>query len=412
MKDSKVIVVAVLVTVALAVLLYLSSDKKYMWYENYRTSSDQPYGALLLKKLLEEYQRDGEFTINSRKPVKQLLVDVEPENTSYVFIGSSIFLDDESILSLGEFLDEGGEALIASWEPPADILQSVYFEECGASVDYESVKLEVARMNFFHDNLKLKRDAPYKFRVGTNDVPYYWGYISDSTFCESTRNITPLGYFDNRHVNFVRIKVGKGNLFLHSNPIVFTNYFLTDRLRADYAATVLSHLDGRDIIWDEFSRVDLRNEDEYYSPLYYILEQPSLKYAWWLLLATVAIYAFFGAKRRQRIIPLLEPKTNTSLEFVKLIARLHFKNGNHLDMAHKKMRYFLYFVRSKYGIHAERFGEEQMKRLAIKARVDLLDVQTIFARYYLIEERFRNNIEANRMVDLYESIENFYRKCK
>jgi hypothetical protein len=142
------------------------------------------------------------------------------------------------------------------------------------------------------------------------------------------------------------------------------------------------------------------------------LEQPSLKYAWWLLLATVAIYAFFGAKRRQRIIPLLEPKTNTSLEFVKLIARLHFKNGNHLDMAHKKMRYFLYFVRSKYGIHAERFGEEQMKRLAIKARVDLLDVQTIFARYYLIEERFRNNIEANRMVDLYESIENFYRKCK
>ena len=95
-----------------------------------------------------------------------------------------------------------------------------------------------------------------------------------------------------------------------------------------------------------------------------------------------------------------------------MISRLHYKNGNHLDMAHKKMKYFLYFVRSKYGIHAEKFKEEHIRRLAAKSKVGFRDVEVIFSRYYLIEEKFKTNIEANRLVDLYDSIDNFYKQSK
>ena len=112
------------------------------------------------------------------------------------------------------------------------------------------------------------------------------------------------------------------------------------------------------------------------------------------------------------MIPVLERKRNTSLEFVNLISRLHYRNGNHLDMAHKKMKYFLYFVRSKYGIHAEKFGNEQIRKLAEKSKVRVADVEVIFSRYYLIEERFKNNIEANRLVDLCDAIDNFYKHSK
>ena len=81
-------------------------------------------------------------------------------------------------------------------------------------------------------------------------------------------------------------------------------------------------------------------------------------------------------------------------------------------MAHKKMKYFLYFVRSKYGIHAEKFRDEHIRRLAAKSKVNLSDVEVIFSRYYLIEEKFKTNIEANRLVDLYDSIDNFYKLSK
>ena len=76
------------------------------------------------------------------------------------------------------------------------------------------------------------------------------------------------------------------------------------------------------------------------------------------------------------------------------------------------MRYFLYFVSSKYGIHAEKFKDEHIRRLAEKSKVSLPEVEVIFSRYYLIEERFKNNIEANRLVDLYDSIDNFYKQSK
>jgi hypothetical protein len=95
-----------------------------------------------------------------------------------------------------------------------------------------------------------------------------------------------------------------------------------------------------------------------------------------------------------------------------MISRLHYKNGNHLDMAHKKMKYFLYYVRSRYGIHAERFRDEHISRLAEKSKVNPADVQAIFSRYHLIEEKFKSNIEANRLVDLYDSIDNFYKQSR
>ncbi len=48
-------------------------------------------------------------------------------------------------------------------------------------------------------------------------------------------------------------------------------------------------------------------------------------------------------------------KVNTAAEFLNVISSLHYQNPNHLDMARKKMRYFLYFIRAKYNINTQNF---------------------------------------------------------
>jgi hypothetical protein len=40
----------------------------------------------------------------------------------------------------------------------------------------------------------------------------------------------------------------------------------------------------------------------------------SLRWAWYLTLLGVIIYAIFHAKRRQNVIPIIEPKQNNSLK--------------------------------------------------------------------------------------------------
>ncbi len=417
MNERKVTIIVIVAMVCIGVLFYLNSTgdkKRYHWFENYRAASDQPYGASFIKKMVESYRPDGKFTFNDRKPLSKLLVDVSDQpNTDYVFIGESVHLDEKSASALAHFIEAGGNALIASLTPPESLLAAMYYAECGYPVEYDYHRSVSVGLNFYHADLKTRQAVPYAFRFGTEDVDYSWEYFSEKIFCDSTRSVAALGYQDSERVNFIRIRVGTGNLYLHTNPLVFTNYFLTDRAKVAYASSVFSHLDGRDIIWDEFSKIPLPSStNSYDSPLYYIMQQPSLKYAWWLLLATVLIYVFFAAKRKQRAIPVIEPKSNTSLEFVNMISRLYYKNGNHLDMAHKKMRYFLYFVRFKYGIHAEKFSDAHIRRLSEKSKVELSEVAVIFSRYYLIEEKFKNNIEANRLVDLYDSIDNFYKQSK
>jgi hypothetical protein len=410
-----IILFSVLGVILIIFFVFDSDDTvRYQWHETYRVESDQPYGTAFIKKLLETYRPDGDFIFNRKKPLKDLLDSADLTETDYVFIGQNIHLNSQDEEALANFIYAGNDAFIASINAPESLLSRIHQFECDRSVFYMNNLAESANMNFYHQALKKTGGYDFAYRMGTEDRAYYWNIINREVFCDSARSIVAVGFLAPNEANFISIPHGKGNLYLHSNPIAFTNYFLTKPDKVDYASGVFSHMRGKNMIWDEFSKISfMRNNEEHYnSPLSYILQQPSLKYAWWMLLATIMLYVIFAAKRTQRVIPVLEQKTNTSLEFVQLISALHYQNGNHLDMARKKMKYFLYFIRSKYGIHAQSFKDEHMIKLAEKSKVSLGDVQGIFSQYSLIERNSYTNIEASRLLDLYFAIDNFYKHCK
>jgi hypothetical protein len=389
-----------------------TEEKHYQWHESY-ADNDQPYGTMFIKKLLQTYRPGQKFIINNKKPLSELLDSTETRTeTDYIFIGQSINLSNDDAEALAAFIYSGHDAFISSIDAPEAIVSKVYNFDCEKSIFYMNMQKDSAVLNFYHNALQTKNGFTYKYRFYGETDSYYWNVVNPEVFCESS-SLLPLGYHFPNDVNFLSIPYGKGHLYLFSNPLVFTNYFLTDPEKADYAASVFSHLSGKDIIWDEYSRIPFTGGDAPgTNPLYYILQQNTLKYAWWMMLASVILYILFAAKRTQRVIPVLEAKTNTSLEYIQMISALHYQNGNHLDMARKKMKYFLYFIRSKYGIQAQAFKEEQIARLAQKSKVDQKEVESIFRQYSLIEKNSYSNIDVNRLLDLYNAIENFYKQCK
>lgn len=406
-------------SLGLIVILYLvftyDDGKHFQWNESYQAKSDQPYGTLFTKKLLENYRDGGSFRYNDNRSLKQILHrDSAKADTDYILIAQRIHLDEGDVEALAAFIESGNDAFIATLTPPEQLLTRLYAPECDESIYYDVEQLDSIYTDFYHESIKHPEDGwYYRYRFQTDDVPYFWHSFNQSIFCDSTRNITPLGYQTNGQVNFIKIAAGKGNLYLHTNPLLFTNYFLIHEDKVDYVANVFSHLSGTDMIWDEYSKSPyLNNSNPYDSPLYFILAQPSLKYAWWMFLITVLLYVLFAAKRTQRAIPVLEPKTNSSLEYVNLISSLHYQNGNNLDMARKKMRYFQYFIRSKYGIQVTAGKDDHIARLAQKSQIDPQTIRNIFHQFNLIEKNSYSNIEANRLLDFYYSIDNFYRNCK
>jgi hypothetical protein len=389
-------------------------EKTYQWRENYKTTSDQPYGTMFIKQLLESYRPGEKFVFNDKKPLHQLLDSAASLGSAdYIFIGQSLYLDNADIKALLNFIHSGNDAFVASIDLPYFLMDSIYANECDRPIFYQQREEKSVTMNFYHNRLKKEKGYPYAFRSGTLERPYYWNVINPAIFCDSTKSVIALGYQQPDHVNFAKLPYGDGNLYVHTNPLVFTNYFIAKQKQAEYAAAALSHLRGKSIIWDEFSKSQISSENApNISPLSYILQHPSLKYAWWMMLASAILYTLFTAKRKQRTIPVLEEKVNTSLEFVKMISALHFQNANHLDIARKKMKYFLYFIRAKYGMYTQNFTEEHFKRLAEKSKIDLQEIKSIFNEFQIIERNPYNTPSAERLLNLYNAIDHFYKNCK
>jgi hypothetical protein len=301
---------------------------------------------------------------------------------------------------------------MSSLEAPTQLVGMIHYD-CESSVAYESKLARTITMNFFNDKLKKSDGYDYTFRYGSKDDSYHWYSVYAYHFCDSSKLAVPLGYQNEDEINFIKLPHGAGNLYLHTAPLTFTNYFMVKPEKVEYASAVFSHVEHREnIIWDEYSKIPFAgNQNSYNSPLYYVMQQPSLKYAWWLLLITLALYVFFAAKRAQRPIPVLEVKSNTSLEFVRMISSLHYLNGNHMDMAKKKMKYFHYFVRSKYGTHEATFTTDTITKLSEKSKVDRQYIADIINQYNGIEAMQFNILPAT-LTAFFDAVEKFYKHCK
>jgi hypothetical protein len=171
--------------------------------------------------------------------------------------------------------------------------------------------------------------------------------------------------------NFIKIKKGKGHVYYHSDPLFLTNYYLLNSNSAPYSEAVFSYLKDQKTLWF----VDSEVKTIATSPLSFILKNPALRYAWWLFLAGLVLFAIFGAKRKQRIIPVIEPLKNKSVEFVQSIGNLYLQEGDFQDMMAKKAQYFLHRVKMELLIDTVRLDESFAKKLQLKTGAEEIKIK-------------------------------------
>ena len=412
-RNTLIIILFSALTILLIVYFFMGkeSPKRFSWKETYKSDSDQPYGTMFIKRLLESYRPGEKFIHNDKTPLAELL-DSKSVNfpADYVFIGTELLLSHEDNQKLLDFISAGNDAIVVTKFLPYELVDSIYVSECESTIFLDDHEKPTVTFNLYHQSLQAIKTPTYVFKPGRQMRDYKWSALQPEVFCDSTRSLIALGNFDNGAVNFFKIPYGEGNLYIHTNPIAFTNYYIRAEDKADYAAAVFSHLGGKTIIWDEYSRSPFSSLETESNPLALIMQHDSLKYAWWLMLVAAILYTLFTAKRKQRIVPVREEKVNTSLEYIKMVSALHFENGNNKDIALKKMKYFLYFIRAKYGIKSAQVTQD-FKRLAEKSQIELNHIESIFDQYGKIEKN-PFNADVNNLMSLYNAIDHFYKHCK
>jgi hypothetical protein len=422
MKNNKTFIVIAIALPLLFILIYLlstSSKKKINWEENYKGANKDPFGSYVIFELLKDLNKEKEIeTITS--PLYKNLKFSTADSGNYVFIGNDLYLSDKDLDSLLKFVNIGNTAFIASKNFPAKLMDTLLTNKCSTWEGHYSRMDSMATMNFNH--LDLYDSSGYKF-ITPNKGPfipkqYNWQGINGNYFCDSIESVIHLGYIKEKdtgtYVNFIKVPYGSGSFLFHTNPVVFSNYYLKDKRDLEYTEKAISHLNHGRIYWDEHSKLpSYQDQGENISggPLKLILANESLKFAWYLLLLLVILYIIFFAKRKQRIIPIIEQNVNTSLEFIKTVGLLYFQQNNHRKLMHLKLKLFLNFIRQRYHLPTNTINDDLVKKISLKSNISIEDINNIIQETEVIK-RYDIPITANDLIRLHNSLDFFYKNCK
>ena len=406
------------VLLLLLALLYLlrPAGGRYDWRETYDADSRQPYGTAVLDGLLDAHF--GELITVGESLADDVAVDtLRP--SGYLFVGEGLYLDSSDNRRLIEFVDGGGVALISSKTLPQELLYEVYEGEC-ADVFWEDYVFDTDTAAVLTLAADTSLIVPYRAMRRSETLPYRWHYAEPYLFCDYPYSLTALGYLDAERINFFGMRYGRGTFFFHSTPLAFTNYHLRDSLGLAYVNRLIDYLPAEGpLYFDETSGVResvarSRNREtprlDAESPLRYILSQPALAWAWYILLVLGILYLIFRARRRQRAIPILERNENTSLAFIETIGQLTFARGNHVQLAAQKMRTFLADVREHYRLSARELDPTFERQLAQRAEVPPELVRRLIQLHRNIQSS--NYVSDKTLEDFHRLLQTFYQRRK
>ena len=123
---------------------------------------------------------------------------------------------------------------------------------------------------------------------------------------------------------------------------------------------------------------------------------------------TLLFFMIFEAKRKQRIIPIIKPLTNTTLEFVSTIGNLYYQRGDHKNIADKKIQFFFDYIHSNYFMSTAQRDETFSSVLARKSGVKEQTVKSLLEMIHEILSR--NTISQDELKSLNKLLEHFYKK--
>ena len=382
--------IPITVTIIILTLVKVSEPEEIDWNESFSKNDKIPYGGYIIYDIAGELFGDEEIGL-TEFPIYNILKENYYYNTNYIFINSYFspdILDTEYLLN---FVAEGNQVFISAFSIYGSLADTLHINTYRTFLSEDSTNINFTLSETISKN-------GFLFEKG-NFESYFSEY--DTSLAQV------LGTNDDGNTNFIRIKYGNGDIFLNTVPLAFTNYHLLYSGNEQYVYKVLSHLPAQKTLWDEYYKVGNKYSA---SALQYILSQESLKWAYYLLLSSIVLFIFFYGRRRQRIIPLIEPLKNTTLEFVHTVGNLYYQQKDYKNIAEKKISYFLDYIRNRYFIKTSSFDENIICNISEKSSVSKGKVKSIFQEIEKIKSS--KIISEEELIDINYQIEKFYERTK
>lgn len=353
--------------IVLVIVLDATKEEPTDWTPSYVHSDERALGTEIFFEGLASKASNIERL--GQSPFELFQGDSDITGT-YFFLNNYVSLTKKEVKDLSTWVNSGNTAFIASQGIPAKLLDTldldVSFFVSNSEIEYQP------SFNLTDKKLKLINSK-------TSKKAFEYLYFSemDSTKTQVLGNVKSADSSEDlNHINFIQVNWGKGKFLLHLSPQVFTNYFMVDGSNSNYTSRTLGYLNLEDnLFWDTYYK---SGKEKISNPLYYLLSNPYLKSAYYLILITSLLYVIFGGKRKQRPIPIIPPVENRSYEFAQTIAGMYLDKKDHKGIAQKQIISFLEHIRSTYNLSTNNINTTFLNELAFKTGKSYEDLEALF----------------------------------
>ena len=387
MKDFKIYIIIGSILLIIYLVIQYNKPAPVNWQPSLAAADKIPFGTFVLRERLTDIFPGAKVTNTNQSVYNFFRRQIKPGN--YIIIAKSVTITKADFEQMVKYIRAGNNVFISTFTWDGAFANKLRLET-GVEDDNKAASIKF-------NSKSLKNSSSYKF-----DKDISTQYFSSI----DTARATIISSNKNGKANYVRYRFGKGSLLLCANPELFTNYSLLKPQGADYAAKALSFLPAHsNIYWDQYQNKDIAIDR---SPLRVFFTSPSLQWAFYISLLGLALFVLFEVKRRQRVIPIIAPLKNSTVDFVEVVGKVYYERRDNANIAHKKILYLLSFLREQYQLKTTQLDKEFAESLVWKTGADTAFVQDLVDYINYIGQQ--NTVNDKELIELNRLIEKFYQK--
>ncbi len=362
-KSSSIMVIpALILMVVLSVLIFDGSGKRSYddsdkWIATYSHNDDMPFGMMLFDSIMSATLPHGYRY--SPSPLPEALEAADSTGSvSLLYVTNSMSADEEGSEMLLDFVRRGNKVLLVCNE-------MLHFDDTAYAAEYGILSRRLDLMveelgGFSFNQFKESLSVNHTDTIWWNEEPADCWHIPQGLLHSAVRHINTdhlataafgtadTTVMESSEALLCRVKCGKGEVIVMSNTLLFTNYAVLSDSISPFINRAMSLIADRPVV--RLSDVSISEQDSTssVSPLAFFLSNRPLQVALYIALVLLLLFACFSARRRQRVMPVVQEPVNQSKAFAELIGSIYLNDSR--SMVAKKYVLFANELRRKMRI--------------------------------------------------------------
>lgn len=416
-NKAKIGIIGIVLLVIVAVVLLMggnpleTGDKREAfvsenWEDKYKLNEKDPYGLFMFNQLLRAHIDTNHTVVPLTKSYElDSVLELNQRNTM-LFVGDKFGLKTAEFDSVLAQVDEGNTLLLSSNQLTNNIVRRLFIRY-EVSYDYaDSV------------NVAINRNTLSMFYLYQNDtIAHEWRAFSAVRPIDTNYRVLSSIY---QMPDFIRLKYGKGFIYIHTNPEFFFNYQIKRPAGYRYASYLLNQLPqdqpvyilelGRllENTYDPYGEGDGPADEQDDSYFQFILKSPALMAAFGLGLLGVLLFALFRSKRMQPVVPYIEKKKNMSLEFAQTITSIYQSKSNPMGIIKVQRQNFYDAMQKHFFVDVSRKSNDREKAIRILSEKSNIPVAEINELITLFEPKNQSILTDSHLAQISEKQRSIY----